>query len=177
MMTERLQEAIQTLRGAKIDGRQGLPEELFLLISSLTPVPNVDLWITDDRNRVLLSWRDDPFYDKGWHIPGGCIRYGETMAERLRQTALHEIGCDVAFDKTPMAVRDVIRPPHAGLLNPDERGHHLAVLYRCRVPEDFVLDNRGKAPGMNGYLQWFEKIPHNLLHIHDVYRDVILEWL
>lgn len=177
MMDKGIQEAIQTLRAAGIDGRQGLPEELFLLISSLAPIPNVDLWITDTRNRVLLSWRNDRFYDTGWHIPGGCIRYGETMEERLHRTAWQEIGCDVEFDAAPMAVRDVIRPPRAGLLNPDERGHHLAVLYHCCVPDGFMLDNRGKTAGDNGYLQWFEKIPENLLHIHDVYRDVLQQWL
>lgn len=176
-MKRDVEEAIRVLRSAHMDGRNGLPQELFLLISSLTPVPNVDLWITDSANRVLLSWRKDPFYDEGWHIPGGCLRFGETMAERIHQMAIQEIGCDVTFDPEPMAVRDVIRPPRAELLNPDERGHNLAVLYRCRLPEGFCIDNGDRQPGEAGYLQWFERIPDNLLRIQDVYRDILKDWL
>ena len=45
-------DAIETLRRAQIDSRCGLPEDWFILFS-LTPIPNVDLWITDGENRVL----------------------------------------------------------------------------------------------------------------------------
>ena len=31
-----------------IDARNGLPEEVFLMISTLMPIPNVDLLIQDD---------------------------------------------------------------------------------------------------------------------------------
>lgn len=176
-MEQKICDAINTLRCARIDGRQGLPQELFWLVSSLTPIPNVDLLITDSRGCVLLAWRKDEFYGEGWHIPGGCIRYGETMMERLHKTALRELGKDVVPDPTPLAVRDVLRPPREGLLNPDERGHHLAVLYRCSVPNDFVIDNKGRQPGEDGYLRWFDRIPENMLRIHDVYRDVLQQWL
>ena len=87
-MEQKICDAINTLRCAHIDGRQGLPQELFWLVSSLTPIPNVDLLITDSRGCVLLAWRKDEFYGEGWHIPGGCIRYGETMMERLHKTCL-----------------------------------------------------------------------------------------
>ncbi|MBS5571860.1 MAG: NUDIX hydrolase [Clostridiales bacterium] len=176
-MDQKIADAIETLRRAQIDSRCGLPEELFYLVSSLTPIPNVDLWITDGENRVLLAWRKDLFYDEGWHIPGGCIRYGETMLERLHKTALKEIGSDVTVDPIPIAVRDVIRPPREGLINPYERGHHLAVLYRCFLPENFKIDNKGRKHGEDGYLRFFHKIPKNMLRIHDVYQDALQQWL
>ena len=59
-----------------IDPREGLPEDLFLLATSLIPLANVDLFVHDEK-KVLLSWRDDAFHGKGWHIPGGCIRIKE----------------------------------------------------------------------------------------------------
>lgn len=176
-MDSKVAEAIDTLRRARIDSTRGLPEELFYLVSSLTPIPNVDLWITDPKNRVLLAWRKDLFYDEGWHIPGGCIRYGETMLDRVHKTAIREIGTDVMVVPEPIAVRDVIRPPRKGLINPYERGHHLAVLYRCFVSDCDLIDNKDRKPGEDGYLCWFNKIPENMLKIHDVYRDVLQQWL
>jgi len=65
------------------DPRQGLPEELFLFVSELTPMINVDLLIKNDRNETLLTWRADNFYGPGWHIPGGIIRFKESASSRI----------------------------------------------------------------------------------------------
>ena len=171
-----LQRVVGQLRQEGLDARSGLPRELFLLISSLTPVPNVDLLICNRENQVLLSWRNDEHYGPGWHIPGGCIRFGETMAQRLQKTALEELGCEVTWDPEPIAVRDVIRPPVATLENPDERGHNVTILYRCYLPEGFEIQNGDKTESEAGYLRWFTSIPDNLLRVHDVYRDVLDPW-
>src|SRR6185295_12919473 len=63
--------------------RRDLPEDMFLLVSRLTPLVNVDLLIKDNQNRTLLTWRDDEYYGAGWHIPGGIIRFRETAADRV----------------------------------------------------------------------------------------------
>ena len=54
----------------KIDGREGLEEEIFIAVSTIIPIVNVDLLILDSQNHILLSWRDDVYFGKGWHIPG-----------------------------------------------------------------------------------------------------------
>ena len=64
-----------------LDPNGGLPEELFLFVSRLVPMVNVDLFISDDQGRVLLTWRDDEIFGAGWHIPGGMIRYKETAQD------------------------------------------------------------------------------------------------
>ena len=51
----------------------GLSDEVFLSLTRLTPMINVDLLIRDGAGRVLLTWREDQFYPAGWHIPGGII--------------------------------------------------------------------------------------------------------
>ena len=56
------------------------------------------------------------------------------------------------------------------------RGHNLTVLYRCTLPQGFEVDNRNKKGSDNGYLKWFEKIPNNMLSVHDVYKDVLKEF-
>ena len=168
--------SIKTLRNLNIDARHGLPEELFLLISSLTPIPNVDLLITDSQNRVLLSWRDDPYAGKGWHIPGGCVRFGETMLERVHKTAVHELGCDVMVDPTPIGIQDAILPPRYQLEYPNDRGHHISILFHCSLPNNYRVNNRGKTSMDAGYLRWFEKFPSNLLPVHLGYGKILDPW-
>ncbi len=169
----KIEQAVRTLLSANLDARNGLPENLFLLVSALTPIPNVDLLIRDKKGRILLSWRDDPYYGKGWHIPGGCVRFGETMAQRLQRTAVNELGCEVTFDPEPLTVRDVLRGPRPGLVNPDIRGHNITILFQCSLPEEYRIDNRGRAETDPGYLRWFDKIPENLLRVHDVYKEFL----
>ncbi len=171
----KIEQAVQTLLSAKLDARNGLPEDLFLLVSTLTPIPNVDLLIRDKKGRILLAWRDDPYYGRGWHIPGGCIRFGETMAQRLQRTAVSELGCEVEFEPEPLTVRDVLRGPMPGLANPDIRGHNLTVLFRCSLPKGYRIDNRGKSETDPGFLKWFEKIPDNLLWVHHVYKEFLYD--
>ncbi|MDR2604028.1 MAG: hypothetical protein LBC55_01570, partial [Desulfovibrio sp.] len=63
-----------------------------MFTSSITPMLNVDLLVRDDAGRILLSWRDDALCGTGWHVPGGVVRFQETLAERVRKTALQELG-------------------------------------------------------------------------------------
>ena len=83
MDISKIDSAVTQLFDSHIEANIGLPENLFLLISSLVPIPNVDLLITNEKNQILLSWRDDEFYGKGWHIPSGCIRFGVTLQQRI----------------------------------------------------------------------------------------------
>lgn len=154
----------------KLDARKGLPEDIFAMISMLIPIANVDLFIRDDKGRILLSWRDDEFFGKGWHIPGGCIRFKETMLERIAETARKELHTEVSVNPVPMAVRDVIVEKEAE--EPKMRAHHLAVMYECRLPESYNINNRKISETDEGYLKWFDKIPDNILKVHDCYKDI-----
>lgn len=173
---ERLIEVVNKLREMKIDSYQGLPEELFLFVSGITPIPNVDLMITNEKGQLLLSWRDDLYFGRGWHIPGGCIRFGETMIERVQKTAVEEIGTEVIAREEPLAVRDVICHDRNNLKYPNERGHHITILYECKLPDGFEISNGTKKEMDAGYLKWFDKIPENILRVHDVYEDILTEW-
>ena len=120
--------------------RMGKCDDIFIAVSTIIPIVNVDLMILDRQNRILLSWRDDEYFGKGWHLPGGCIRYKETMAERIQKTALNEIGTTVIADLEPIAVRDVIMGRDDERVR--KRAHHLAILHRCYLPDDFVLKSK-----------------------------------
>ncbi len=162
-----------------IDPSKGLPLEVFLELSSLMPIANVDLLVINAKGEVLLTWRDDPYYGKGWHLPGGCMRFRETMAERLHKTAIAELGCDVIADEEPLAVRDVIVDRARPLLeNNDVRAHNLAVLFKCRLLSENRLeimtgnDEKTIDDLKSGDAKWFKKIPKDILFVHSVYNDV-----
>ena len=69
-----------------------MPESVFLFVSGITPLINVDLLIKDEQHvRSSLG-----AMTSGWHIPGGIIRYKESAADRVRAVAHTELGADLA---------------------------------------------------------------------------------
>ena len=171
MSTENILNAIANLQRALnlegVDPRNGLPLELFEFTTALLPFVNVDLLIENSKGQILLSWRDDKYYGTGWQIPGGIIRMMESIDERIQKTAMREIGSEVIYDEQPIAVHEnIISEERSGLTNQLERAHNIALLYKCRVPENYMLDNGGKAETDEGFLKWFDKFPDNLLECH-----------
>ena len=145
--------------------RRDLPEDLFLLVSRLIPIVNVDLLIKDGQNRTLLTWRDDEIYGAGWHIPGGVIRFRETAADRVQKVARIELGAEVVFDSAPIWVAEIIDSER------DARGHSVSLLYRCKLtcaPRD-SLEYRGGRP-VAGQWQWHAQCPPDLLPFHRIYE-------
>ena len=139
----KVSEALRCLNKAMIeegvDPTKGLPLELFEFATSLLPFVNVDLLIINEKDQILLSWRDDRHYGTGWQIPGGIIRMMETIDERIQKTVLREIGSEVEYDKAPIMVHEnIFREQRKGLENQLERAHNIALLYKCRVPMNYM---------------------------------------
>ncbi|MCI9577223.1 MAG: hypothetical protein HFF98_00070 [Oscillibacter sp.] len=176
ILTPEQAEVVELLRNAEIDTDDGMPEELFLLLSSLIPIPNVDLLVVNRKNQLLLARRNDPYYEKNWHIPGGCMRFNESFEHRILETARLELGTAVTFVKTPLAVRNVIRGPRDSLTHPRERGHNVAVLFRCFLPEGCELQNGNRSEDDSGYLKWFDRLPEDFSVVQHVYDDILIPW-
>lgn len=154
---------IKAIESAIGDPHEGLPEDIFLFVSRITPMVNVDLLIQDDRGRTLLTWRDDGHFGRGWHVPGSVIRYKETTADRVRACARKELGADVSFDPKPMFVMETI-------IDKRDRGHAVSLLFRCRLltaPDP--AREAGSNPPSSGQWRWFEARPPDLLSIQDEY--------
>jgi colanic acid biosynthesis protein WcaH len=158
-----LRALVAALESAVGDPKDGLPEDVFLLVSRLTPLVNVDLLIQDERSRTLLTWRDDEFFGAGWHLPGSIIRYKESAAERVRACAREELGAAVACDQAPLLVVESI-----GAF--DTRGHHISLLFRCRLHQapDPALEARADRPA-HGQWRWHDRCPPDLLEAQRVY--------
>jgi colanic acid biosynthesis protein WcaH len=157
--------ALRTVRAHVADPRTGLPEEVFLFVSSVTPLVNVDLLIQDDAGRTLLTWREDAFYGPGWHLPGGVIRFQETAADRIRAVAHQELGVEVESEPSPAAIHDMIDAERR------ERGHSVALLYRCRLLTALAETRRASQPRpLPDQWTWHEGCPENLIREHRVYQ-------
>ena len=153
---------------------EGLGKELFLQVSSLVPIVNVDLLVYNDKGQFLLTWRDDPHCGTGWHIPGGCIRFKETCAARIDKVAEQELGIkQILFEKEPIKVFEIINHEHRDIDNQNERGHFITLVYKCFTPEGFSIDNQKQNIGEVGYMKWFDHLPDDLLSIQSCYREII----
>lgn len=151
------------LEAAMGDPHNGLPSEVFLLVSRMTPLVNVDLLIQDDAGRTLLTWRDDEFFGTGWHLPGGVIRFKEPAADRIRACAREELGIGVTHGDAPEATVESIRKP-------DVRGHLVSLLYRCRLAGE--LDESRHAtddPPAAGHWRWHLGCPPDLVEVQAPY--------
>lgn len=169
-ITKCVQQLEKAMQEEGVDPRLGLPESLFLLVSSLTPIVNIDLLITDCEKGILLTWRDEPYYGKRWHIPDGCVRMKETLDKRIQITALKELGTTVNYQHEPIAVResmiDIDRP---WLHNQLYRSHNISFLYLSTLPSGYSLHNNDLNEHSPGYI-------NGLLNGRKIYYHAIMSY-
>ena len=146
---------------------KGLPHDLFVYLSRLVPLVNVDLLINDESGATLLTWRDDEDYGPGWHVPGGIIRYKETAEARIRATARAELGAEVEFDAEPIGVGQWIEPEKR------RRGHFVSLLYRCRLVSAPSEELRQRGAPRHGQWAWHGSCPGDLIPEQAGYRKFI----
>jgi len=159
---------IQNILSKIGSAREGLPEDVFQLVSQLTPLVNVELLIKDEEKGTLLTWRHDEFYGPAWHLPGGIVRFKELASTRIKKVAKSELGATVSYDIKPIEVNEIMNK------NRDIRGHFFSLLYSCKLTSslDKSLAFKEKTP-KNGYWCWFKDCPENLIFQHEIYRQKI----
>ena len=69
----------------------GLPKDIFLFVSKITPMINVDLFIRNDQAHTLLMWRKDGIGLSWWHTPVESVRFKDPMAYRIAAIAGTEV--------------------------------------------------------------------------------------
>ncbi len=162
-----LADAILLLEKRVPNPNMGLPDEIFYYISKTTPLVNVNLLIKDENERTMLAWRDDQFAGKGWHLPGGIIRFKETFETRIKKVSELEVGTSVEYDLNPLAINQII------LDNREYRGHFISILYKCFLPETFSPANNNLSPKDAGFVRWHDSCPKDLLKFHELYREYL----
>lgn len=152
------------------DAKAGLPQEAFYFVSQLTPMINVDLLIKNKIGQTLLTWREDKFYGPAWHIPGGIIRFKESIEDRIQKVAETELGCTIRFAPEPINVRGLINQTR------DVRGHFISLLYLCETTSEPDPDKRCLSEDpKQGQWMWHDGSPKNLLNVHESFRVFIDE--
>jgi len=160
-----LKKIIDALESSIHDPSKGLPEEVFLFISRITPLINVDLLIKNEQNQTLLTWRDDKYWDPGWHIPGGIIRHKETFADRIKAVAKNELGAEVEFNPIPLAMNEVI------IKEIRDRSHFISLLYSCRLLTQPAENLRCNVDSpKHAEWMWHDACPDNILKVHEMYK-------
>lgn len=152
------------------DAKVGLPQEIFYFVSQITPMINVDLLIKNKQGQSLLTWREDQFYGPGWHIPGGIIRFKESIEDRICKVALTELGCKVRSSSEPIHVRSLVNKDR------DIRGHFISLLYLCELEsapdQERIFDVTSPK---SGHWAWHDGAPENLIKPHEFFRNFIDE--
>jgi colanic acid biosynthesis protein WcaH len=166
---QQLADAVAVFNKYLPDSKSGLPDDIFYLISRLTPMINVDLLIVNERNEKLLTWRDDQFYGPGWHIPGGIIRFKELAQTRISKVAELELGTTVSCDSHPLVVREIMNPSR------DIRGHFISMVYKCKLTGTLRTSEKAPQSGtiQNGQWQWFGSMPSNMIKPHLAFESLI----
>ena len=155
---------LENILASMSDPRKGLPDEVFHFIRKVTPLINVDLLIRRD-GCTLLAWREDE-YDKGWHIPGGIVRFREAFQARIDAVALTELGATVESESSPCNIAQ---------LRQHSRGHFISLLYRCTLTSEIEEARLFSGQGVpaNGALSWIEGVPEDFYPAQAFYN----EWL
>ena len=145
--------------------REDLGEKIFLEISALTPIINVDLLIQNSLEETLLVWRDDQFH-KGWHFIGGVLRNNESLSSRVKKTASNELNIDLQILSGPIEINEMLFPQN------NYRNHFLSFLYNCKINSNLNMNLKyleSNTPS-HGEWKWFNHAPNDLIPEQSLYR-------
>lgn len=163
-----LNEAITTIKGQAISPNLGLKEDIFLLVSELTPLVNVDLLIKNDEDNILLTWRSDQFYGSGWHIPGGIVRFKEKFETRIHAVAKKELNATLTHHNTPLMISSTINETR------NTRGHFISLLFNCKLTSELDSQNKfNPEHPQNDQWAWHSQMPDDFLDVQkEIYSDL-----
>jgi len=157
----KLRKIEKTIHNPKI----GLPDEIFYFVGRLTPYINVDLLIKCPIRGTLMTWRNDKYSGKGWHLPGGIIRFKEKINKRIKEVGKTELNITISKIKGPLAVNEII-------INQKERSHFISLLYQCFLSKSelkkLLLESQ-----KNSKISFFKRKPYNLLKWHKIYKKYL----
>jgi len=150
-----------------------LPKDIFYFVGRLTPYINVDLLVKNKLGQTLLSWRDETMFNnnvgRGWHIPGGIIRFQENISNRIREVALQEMGANLSYhSEQPLTVNQILD------YKAKNRSHFISLLYKCELDDSYEIDNDNLKEGDIGFLKWHTGVPKNLLRNHHIYKEFLI---
>ncbi len=141
---------------------KGLPDDLFYFIGRMTPYINVDLLIKCPKRGLLLTWRNDDYAGKGWHIPGGIVRFREKIEDRIINVGREELKITINEFSGPISTNEII------LKKQLERSHFISLLYDCKIGDEQLLKLE-EIIKKDKKINFFKKKPKDFLKLHEIY--------
>jgi ADP-ribose pyrophosphatase YjhB (NUDIX family) len=145
--------------------KKGLPDNIFYFVGRMTPFINVDLLIKCPDYGTILTWREDKFTGKGWHIPGGIIRFKEKIEYRIKKTGQSELGVKIKNFKGPIVINEIFA-------NQRDRSHFISMLFQCYLSKKETI-RLLEITKSNKNIKFFKTKPKNLLNWHKIYSKFI----
>jgi len=135
----------------KIENPQlGLPQSVFDALVKVVPFVSCELIIVN-KEGILLTWREDKWW-KGWHFPGGLMRYKESFEKRIQQTAFLELGIQIKKYEFLFPINYLNSP----------RNHGISLIYLCTTD---MIPNDGR---------FFKKMPKDIIPEHKKLWNMIV---
>ena len=125
-----------------------------------TPGLTVDAVIVQDGKIVLIRRRREPFRGQ-YALPGGFVKYGETVEAALRREVLEETGLVVQIESLVGIYSDPRRDP---------RGHVVSVAFTASVVEGALTGGSDAAVAM---LWDVTKVPPLAFDHAQIIRDAL----
>ena len=105
-----------------------LKQEEYDFIFNRVPRLCVDMVIRNEKGGILLTRRNIEPYKNLWHLPGGMVRFKETIADAANRVAQKEFGATVEVIKNLGACETMIDD-----LGPDKPRHSVSVGLEVRI--------------------------------------------
>lgn len=117
----------------------------------------VDLLIKDSSGKLFLTQRNILPYKGLWHLPGGAIRFKETLEDAANRIAEREFGCKVKILK------------HIGLCEiiVDDLDGRTPRHSNSIVVEAEIISNTPQVTKESKQLGYFLKLPANMHPYHE----------
>ncbi len=132
-----------------------LPFEIFLAISKMVVFTACEIVVVNEKKEILLCWRNDRWWT-GWHFPGGLLRFGEKFEQRLKKTAVAELGVKLLSSKFLFPVNYPV----------SKRGQDVGLIFLCKVsgqpksgkffkspPKDLIFEHKKVWKNLQQYLK------------------------
>jgi len=135
-----------------------IPEKVFSKIRKLVPLLTID-GVIFMGGKVLLLKRSIKPYRGYWTLPGGHVRFGETVNEAVHREIKEETGLDVKINKMVGIYSDPKRDP---------RGHLITIAYLLKPIGGEMKPDEEEASDM----RFFRNLPKNIGFDH---RKIIID--
>jgi len=138
-----------------------IPQKLYDKIYNTVPRVCIDL-IIKINNGVLLLRRDIPPYKGKWHLPGGGVKFGETIEETIDRILVGEV---IKEEYNHIFKYEVVKEMgFMEFLNEKIQGnkrHTISIVFLIEGIEEKFL--KGKV---------FSKCPNNIISVHKKFLTI-----